>query len=592
MVGPLFYHEMLLGSRRSRDYLFRWVYVGWLLLQLGWLAFFDRILMWTGSVNQAYTAYLGRHFAEVFIPQHFALLALVTPAFVASSITEEKTRGTLQYLLTTDLAPIHIIVGKLLGRIIQVCVLAIAGLPFFALLGAFGGIEPAVLVGLLVLTVYVAAGVASATFLAAVWARQTRDAVIGLYAVGIVAATVVYKVGGPLEYFNPVVLLQPALDSPGLEGVRLLGRELVLSLLAWGGLTLACLGLAAWRLRPAYIKQLQAEGRPGKRRWWLPARPTVGDQPIRWKERHVEGLAPVPWLRFVPRWLGILVTTGATILASSAILYFNRLPGVTVSDLLGLATRLQVWQLARSIDWPGASDGFWLQCSLALNVFALLVAVRCSCSVTGERERQTWEALLLTPLTVEHLIRGKLWGISQVSYIYLAAYAIPALLLSLLGGPGAVFWTVLFLLVTLLAMYYLGGVGMWCSVRARGSWRSLLTTILVAYLVAILLYLVLIPAVFIVCLIIFAVLSLTASYLGMNAGGIWTGFGTFLFAFLIATCLGLAGFFYVAARMFLRSAQKWVADRERTRHWENEPYSGGLRSRKRRRRIVRERSEP
>jgi ABC-type Na+ efflux pump permease subunit len=589
MVGPLFYHEMLLGSRRSRDYIFRWVYVGWLLLQLGWIAFFDKVLTWTGTINQAYVAYVGRHFAEVFIPQHFALLALVTPAFVASAITEEKTRGTLQYLLTTDLAPIHIIVGKLLGRIIQVCVLAAAGLPFFAILGAFGGIEPALMLGLIFLTVYVAAGVASATFLAAVWARQTRDAVIGLYAVGIVAATIVYKVGGPLEYFNPVALLAPIRDVSGLTAVRLLGQQLVLGLLAWGGLTLVCLALAAWRLRPAYIKQLQGEGRPGKRRWWLPSRPAVGEQPIRWKERHVEGLAPVPWLRFVPRWLGIVLTAGATILGSCGILYFNRLPGVTPEALLGMATSGQFLALAQAIDWPGASDGFWLQCSLALNVFALLVAVRCSGSVTGERERQTWEALLLTPLTVEHLIRGKLWGITLVSYIYLLAYAVPALVLSLFGGPGAVFWTVLYLGVTLLAMYYLGGVAMWSSVRARGSWRSLLTTILVAYLIALLLYVVLLPAVGVVCLLIFLVLTLTANYFGINAGGIWTGFGGFFFAFLIATCIGLAAFFYVAARMFLRSAQKWVAERERTRHWENEPIaSDGLRSRKRRRRFVRE----
>ena len=41
MVGPLFYHEMLLGSRRSRDHIFRWVYGGWLILQVMWLAFFD-----------------------------------------------------------------------------------------------------------------------------------------------------------------------------------------------------------------------------------------------------------------------------------------------------------------------------------------------------------------------------------------------------------------------------------------------------------------------------------------------------------------------------------------------------------------------
>src|SRR5262245_57626270 len=75
MVGPLFYHEMLLGSRRSRDYVFRWVYAGWLLVQLSWFAFLDSFLysFFTTPPNQDYTNYVGRHFAEVFIPQHFIL---------------------------------------------------------------------------------------------------------------------------------------------------------------------------------------------------------------------------------------------------------------------------------------------------------------------------------------------------------------------------------------------------------------------------------------------------------------------------------------------------------------------------------------
>src|SRR5262245_66316966 len=65
---------------------------------------------------------------------------------------------------------------------------------------------------------------------------------------------------------------------------------------------------------------------------------------------------------------------------------------------------------------------------------SLLVGIRCSGAVSGEREKQTWEALLLTPLTSRQLIRGKLWGIMGASLIYVLAYAVPALLLSLAGS--------------------------------------------------------------------------------------------------------------------------------------------------------------
>jgi ABC-type transport system involved in multi-copper enzyme maturation permease subunit len=586
MVGPLFYHEMLLGSRRSRDYVFRWVYGGWLILQLLWIAFFDWIVYLSGGFVQDYTPHVGHHFAEVFVPQHFVLLALVTPAFVASAVTEEKTRGTLQYLLTTDLLPIHIITGKLLGRIIQVCVLALAGLPLFAVLGALGGVEPALLLGLVIVTVYVACGVASATFLAAVWTRQTRDAVLALYVVGVVAATVIFWVGGPLSYFNPVALLSPVFESGGFEAMRLLFRQLFLGLLAWGGLTLACLGLAAWRLRPAYIRQLQGEGRP-TRRWLGGRRVGVGEQPVRWKEQHVEGLAPVPWLRWVPRWLGITLIAGATVAGSCSILYFNLQTGKTLDDVRDMVLHLDILKLMDSFDGTGAGEGFFAQATLALNVLGLLVAIRCSGSVTGERERQTWEALLLTPLTVEELIRGKLWGIQRVSYVYLAAYLIPALFFAVFAGPLAVFWVLLALGQTFLAMYYLGAVGMWASVRSRTSWRSLLITVLVAYLAAIAVYVVLLPVVLIFSVIIFVVVSILASLQGINAGAMLGGFATFSFALLIGTCIGLVVLFWVAARLFVRWAQQWVADRERTRHWENDPTV----RRRKRRRLVREGSD-
>ena len=39
MIGPVLYQEMLLASRRTRQYAFRWLYAGWMVLQLAGLAF-------------------------------------------------------------------------------------------------------------------------------------------------------------------------------------------------------------------------------------------------------------------------------------------------------------------------------------------------------------------------------------------------------------------------------------------------------------------------------------------------------------------------------------------------------------------------
>ena len=97
---------------------------------------------------------------------------------------------------------------------------------------------------------------------------------------------------------------------------------------------------------------------------------------------------------------------------------------------------------------PDAGTGFLIQSLVVMLLASLVVGIRCSGAITGERERQTWEALLLTPLSARQVVRGKLWGIMGASYWYLLAYAAPAAVLSALGGLLALWWTVLWLAVT------------------------------------------------------------------------------------------------------------------------------------------------
>ena len=42
-------------------------------------------------------------------------------------------------------------------------------------------------------------------------------------------------------------------------------------------------------------------------RSWLTRRARVHGDPLRWKERHVAGVAPLALLRATPRWLGITI---------------------------------------------------------------------------------------------------------------------------------------------------------------------------------------------------------------------------------------------------------------------------------------------
>src|SRR5262249_1896591 len=149
---------------------------------------------------------------------------------------------------------------------------------------------------------------------------------------------------------DPQFLLGP---TGGMHDSGELGRRLVLVARWWVGLGFVALPIAVWRLRPAYRKQLESVGRkPGRLSGWFRAR--VTDDPVRWKEQHVEGLAPLRLLRAIPTWAGVVVIVALTLYAM---------------------------QLSGSVRWAITLS------SILFLLSTLAVAVRCSSAVSGERER-------------------------------------------------------------------------------------------------------------------------------------------------------------------------------------------------------------
>jgi ABC-type transport system involved in multi-copper enzyme maturation permease subunit len=564
MVGPVLNLEMMLGSRRGRQYIFRWIYAAWLLLEVSVFC----LAYWLSSGHS-----FSSWFLIIFIYQHFILLNLATPIITAGSITDEKWRGTLQYMFTADLTSWEIVAGKFLGRLAQVATLFLTGLPVLCFFGVFCELEVTTVLALILITGLHMYGIGALSMLASIWSVKTVNAVLNVYFFGLIGSILVNVLGGPLAYFSWLYVLQPAWGAGDLDEVR---RRLLGASLAWGGFGSVCLALAVWRLRAAYIRQLEGAGKKRKERWWRARRAVVGVEPIRWKERHVEGLAPLEMLRRIPRWIGVVTIAGLTGLTDLIILWNNLPPEITLTKLGRAAVRLDFGTLAAAVQeiWasPYTAGSFLVQGIAVMLLASLVVGIRCSGAISGERERQTWEALLLTPLETRQLIRAKLWGIIGASYPYLLAYAVPALLLSLLGGPKAVFWTGIWLAVAWLAMFFVGAAGLWCSVRSKSSWRSLLGTLGFSYLGGFLLWLVTSPATLILALIIVLFLMLVDNLLKTNITGGLGACGTvYIEAVYVASCLVLAGLFFGAAWYFIKDAEKRVADRERTRHWKYEP---------------------
>src|SRR6476660_3285188 len=94
LFGPVLLYEGLRSARRTRFFLLRWLYAVGLLLLLLWVH-----LMWTLSnrydavdVQAVYKqqAKLAEEYFYAFAVVQFAAVVLLTPAYVAGGIAEEK----------------------------------------------------------------------------------------------------------------------------------------------------------------------------------------------------------------------------------------------------------------------------------------------------------------------------------------------------------------------------------------------------------------------------------------------------------------------------------------------------------------------
>ncbi len=581
MVGPVLHQEMMLGGRRNRLHVLRWLYAALLVAEVLvlFLAFqsdewsrANRNIMTGGreaNVHASAPEVVGEQFAILFVRQQMILLLLITPAFVAGAITDEKRSGTLQYLALTDLESRHIILGKLVGRLAQVALVMLGGLPLFGLLAGFGGIHPLTLLVAAAVLVMPLFGLSAATLLASVYCRQTRDAVLGLYLAGVVGALLVAFIGGPLHYLDPIHVLAPGWGPVGSIDLGEAGRRLAVSASLWGLIGSASLLIAATRLMPVYVRELESI-RPEQTAWYSAGREPVEDEPVHWRERNVEGLAPNPSLRRVPQWLAISLVATLTTLSSLGILYWAKDPRASTADVLRATMELNVRKVSSLL--PQASLGFLVQGLVAMFVASLVVGIRCSGSIAVEREKQTWEAVLLTPMTAKQIVLVKMWGVMGAGLWYLLAYAAPAVSLSAFGGPMALFLTVLWVALTVLAMYFIGAAGLWCSVRARDSWRSLLHTMAVGYLGGLMLYIVTSPFIGILYGILLLCILLLDMFLGTNLYGlVRASWANFFQVFFVSSCIVLVIAFWLLAQLFLARCVRWIADRDRTRHWHDEP---------------------
>src|SRR5438270_2199063 len=175
LLGPIFVREWLTVPRQPRHYVMRVAYLG-LLWVLGLTA-------WQYTVGWEQTATLGDNarfgfllFQVLTYYVQLPLLIFFSALSAASAVAREKDRRTFILLLMTDLRNYEIVLGKLLGSLLQIALLLGTMIPFLSLLVLLGGVAPEQVVQATVIMAATALAAGSLGSLIALWRDKTFPA--------------------------------------------------------------------------------------------------------------------------------------------------------------------------------------------------------------------------------------------------------------------------------------------------------------------------------------------------------------------------------------------------------------------------------
>jgi len=408
--------------------------------------------------------------------------AILIPGLVAGAIAEERQRGTLDALLLTRLSNAEILAHKLLGRLSPALSLILVGLPFLIAAGCCAGLPvPA-------LALIVAMEVSTVAFMG-VLALFTSSR---CQQVGMAKALAMALIWGWL-IFPPLLAIIPAgagLLAAGWAAIRsafaLIAPSSPLSLVTPPFFWSAAGGIEPLRERAAWMVAIQATlavpalvgaaialgRRSGRRPVADPARdgrPSCGDDPVLWREfdlPHRIGFHR-QMLTLARGWLGLIrqmVVTLAKFALLSLVLGIP-LAAIGAAGHYGALAFAEEWRsgfgsVEPFIERAAFNQVIRITAGFLGFIWLIGLAAVAAARITTERDKQTWDSLLTTPLTGREILGGKMRA-TACAIRPLAAWLAALLVMGVAAGS-----------ITLPGMIWVGldlTIAVWAGIAA-GAW--------------------------------------------------------------------------------------------------------------------------
>ncbi|CAN5414628.1 hypothetical protein BH10PLA2_BH10PLA2_34650 [soil metagenome] len=143
VFGPVLFYDLICLARRRRYFFVR------TLVPMALFALFCLVFrvgasssLRPGQTNNIEMAMQAEVFFYWFMVSQVLLALVLTPAYTAGSIAEEKDRRRVDFLFATDLENQEIIFDKFLARVANLLCLLLAGLPILSFAQFWGGVDP------------------------------------------------------------------------------------------------------------------------------------------------------------------------------------------------------------------------------------------------------------------------------------------------------------------------------------------------------------------------------------------------------------------------------------------------------------------
>ena len=466
LTGPIFDKELRAASRRRRNYVLRFAYLGLLTVftVLVWLAATDAFSS-SGAYTISRMSLAGRTITTSVVWFQFLATQLVAVIVLSTAISDEVYHRTLGTLMTTPISGLQIVLGKLFSRLWQCLILLALSLPVLAVVRVFGGIPWDFVAAALCinLTAIISAGAVSLFFSV----RNRRAYVVilrTLFVGGIFYAFLPWITWFALEdaveerllasillHINPLGSLYLMMiglyfpGGPGGGGIPTLIWPLHCAIML--GISALVLALCVARVRKVALRQAvgEADVFAKPRRTGKPKAAQAASPNARAKIRRVAG-SPVIWKEL------------------KAPLFSGRRLWRVIGIVAVIAALIITYVICASQNALDDDETHLVYCVVFVLIGTVATAVRSATSITSEKESRSWPILLGTTLGNWHIVLGKAVGILRrclPAWLLLAGHVVIFALTGMMDS--AVLWHLAILVVWV--MLFFTGSGLYFSAR-------------------------------------------------------------------------------------------------------------------------------